>query len=467
MLDTFAHLTLGDLRRYIEESGTGVLQTPAGEPDWTALLGPATNDSRDVKPGGLFVALQGDNTDGHRFAGAAVSQGASALLLAHLPEQELPRLPSVIWLAPDPLQALQGFAGWWRSRFPDLRVIGITGSVGKTTTKDVIAAALATQMPVLASPRSFNNEIGLPLTLLSLSGEHRAAVLEMGIFDVGDIAFLAGIARQNVGVVLNVDAVHLERAGSIERIAAAKQEMIDTLPPGGISILNYDDPRVLPMAAMAPGPVLTFGLEQGADWQGVDIEATPDGLTLTLIHAGDRFPIRSALPGRHHAYALLAAAATLDAIGVLPQHIAEALAAVPAPAARQRFRRGVSDRLVIDDSYNASPLSMSAALELLAAQAAPRRVAILADMLELGPISEDKHRQVGEWAAAMADLVIAVGPQARFIADAAGRNATWFPDKAAFREHIDSLLRPGDAVLVKGSRGMEMEEVVAWLLPES
>jgi UDP-N-acetylmuramoyl-tripeptide--D-alanyl-D-alanine ligase len=460
-------LTLDDLRQYVAESGDGLVRVTVAEPDWAAPLGPAVNDSRDVAPGGLFVALRGEHTDGHRFAAAAAKRGAAALLLARLPDEEMSPQPPVIWLAPDPLRALQDLARWWRARFPRLHVIGITGSVGKTTAKDVIAGALATSMPVLASPRSFNNELGLPLTLLALRGDHRAAVLEMGIYDVGDIALLAGIARQNVGVVMNVDAVHLERAGTIERVAQAKQEIIDTLPSDGVSILNFDDDRVRAMARAAPRLVLTFGLQSGADWLGVDLEPLPDGLALTLVREGARFPIESPLPGRHHAHALLAAAATLEAVGVPRPNIAEALAAVPASAARQQFRQGASGRLVIDDTYNASPLSLHAALELLGAQRASRKVAILADMLELGPASEERHREVGERAGRLADLVIAVGPQARAIADAAGRNAAWFPDKTALREHIDGLLEPGDAVLVKGSRGMGMEEVVAWLLPAS
>ncbi len=456
-------LTLDAVRRYLAAGGEGQLDVTGGEPDWAAPLGPAVNDSRDVTPGALFVALPGERTDGHRFAGAAVAQGAAFLLLEHIPT-DLPESAAIVWQAPDPLRALQGFARWWRSQFPDLVAIGVTGSVGKTTAKDVIASSLATQVPVLASPRSFNNEIGLPLTLLSLAGEHRAAVLEMGIFDVGDIAFLAGIARQTIGVVLNVDAVHLERAGSIERIARAKQEIIETLPAAGIAVLNADDRRVIAMRAVAPGPVLTFGFDQGADWRGADVRLEIDGLELALCRAGCSYSLSSPLRGRHHAYALLAAAATLEAAGVPIPEIAPALAAVREPAARQKFLRGAADRLIIDDTYNASPLSMAAALDLLAARRAPRKVAILADMLELGPISDASHRAVGERAAASADLVIAVGPHARAIADAAGGTAVWFPDKPSLHGALAQLLSPGDAVLVKGSRGMAMEEVVGWLV---
>jgi UDP-N-acetylmuramoyl-tripeptide--D-alanyl-D-alanine ligase len=460
------HLALGDLRRFVQERGVGALHPLGGTPDWAAPLGPATNDSRTVAPGALFVALSGERTDGHRFAADAYARGAAALILIRLPDATLPERAdpaAVAWVVPDPLRALQELAAWWRAQFT-LPVVGITGSVGKTTAKEILAAALGTLMPVLASPRSFNNEIGLPLTLLSLSGLHRVAALEMGIYDVGDIDFLARIALPTVGVVLNVAPIHLERAGSVERIAQAKSEMISALSPDGIAILNQDDPRVLAMRTLAPGASLTFGLEPGADWRGVDLRPLPEGLALTLIRGGRHFPLQTALPGAHHAHALLAGAAVMEAVGVETESIAPALAAVPAHAARQRLRSGRAGWLIIDDTYNASPLSVLAALDLLAARAATRRVAVLADMLELGAVSDESHRLVGEQAAARADLVIAVGPLARRIADAAGAQAHWFPDKESLRTHLDSLLAPDDVVLVKGSRGMAMEEVVAWLV---
>ena len=454
-------LTLDALRRYVKKSGVGSLHTPEGQPDWNAPLGPAVNDSRAAGPGALFVALPGEHADGHRFIPDAISRGANAVISGSPPEPI--SSPAVTWVVPDPLIALQGFAAWWRGQFPDLLVVGITGSVGKTTAKEVIAAALGRRLPVLASPRSFNNEIGLPLTLLSLSGEHRAAILEMGIYDVGDIALLAGIALQNVGVVLNVEAVHLARAGTIERIAEAKAEMITTLPPDGIAILNHDDARALAMHAQAPGPVRTFGYAEGADWRAAEVEARADGLRLTLGHEGWHTPIRTALPGAHHVHALLAAAAVLETAGIPVGEIPSILETVPAQAARQKFLPGLEGRLIIDDSYNASPLSMRAALDLLAAQPGPRRVAILADMLEMGEIAVESHRAIGAYAEARADLVIAVGPLAREMAAAAG--AEWFEDKAALRPVLAALLRKGDTVLVKGSRGMALEEVVGWLLP--
>ena len=455
-------LLLSDLRCFVHERSAGALEVLGAEPNWQAPLGPAVNDSRDACSGSLFVALTGEHTDGHRFAAAAAERGALVLLVAHRPE-DAGRTPVVLWLAPDPLAALQGFAAWWQSQFPGLTAIGVTGSVGKTTAKAVIAAALGSEMPVLASRRSFNNEIGMPLTLLSLTAEHRAAVLEMGMYDIGDISFLARMARHTVAVVLNVDAVHLERAGTIERIARAKQEIVDTLPPDGVAVLNGDDPRVLAMRAAAPGTVITFGLQAGADWQATQVEASADGLMLTLSRAGRTGVLRSPLRGRHHVYALLAAAGVLEAAGIEFESILAALSAVPAPAARQRYLHGAGGCTIIDDTYNASPLSMVAALDLLAAHDAGRRVAILGDMLELGPISEEKHRLVGEHSAKTADLVIAVGAEARYLAESAGQVARSYPDKAAMQAEIESLLAPSDTVLVKGSRGMAMEEVVAWL----
>ncbi len=460
-----SRLTLGDLRLHAQQSGIGYLCDPVESVDWSAPLGPAVNDSRDAAPGALFVALPGENADGHRFIPDALARGARAVIAAR-PTEPRPT-GAVTWVVPDPLLALQSLASWWRGRFPTLPVTAITGSVGKTTAKDVIAAALGTHLPVLASPRSFNNEIGLPLTLLSLTANHRAAVLEMGIYDIGDIAFLAGIAKQTIGVVLNVEAVHLARAGTIERIAEAKAEMITTLPSGGISILNHDDPRTSAMRALAPGLVRTFGLIVSADWRGIDLEAHREGLRLTVVHEGRRTPIRTALPGAHHAYALLAAAAVMEVVGIAPAEIPGALEAVPVSAARQKIRQGLEGRLIIDDRYNASPPSMRAALDLTAAQPGPRRVAILADMLEMGDIAVKSHRAIGAYAAKRVDVVIGVGPLAKEMVGAAGGDAQWFPDKAALRLGLADLLREGDVVLVKGSRGMAMEEVVEWLAPTS
>ena len=460
------YLTLDDLQQYVHFSGTGRILLPAGPPEWEAPLRGGTNDSRAVEPGSLFVALQGEQTDGHRYVPDAIERGATVLLVQHLstmPDLETRQPAPLIWQAPDPLRALQLFAAWWRARFPALQVVGITGSVGKTTAKNLSAAALRTQMPVLASPRSFNNEIGIPLTLLSLAAIHHVAVLEMGIYDVGDIGFLARIARQQIAIVLNVEAVHVERAGSIERVAQAKQEIVETLSLGGISILNHDDPRVWAMRAAAPGPIRSFGLEPGVDWRGMDIEALPEGLRMTLVHEGQHYPLRSALPGRHHATALLAAATLLEVLGVPIPAIIPALEAIPAESARQQLRRGPANRLIIDDSYNASPVSVRAALDLLASQTGPRRVAILADMLELGPTSRQDHLAIGAYAGQKADLVLAVGPLAQDIAAAAGSSARWYPDKAAVYAEVAALLEPDDIVLVKGSRGMKMEDVVAWL----
>jgi UDP-N-acetylmuramoyl-tripeptide--D-alanyl-D-alanine ligase len=460
-----ARLTNGDLQRYVQFSGTGHLMVPAEAPDWQAPVVDATNDSRGVQPGSLFVALQGEQVDGHVYVQDAIERGAGVLIVQRPPPapERAPASAPLIWVVPEPLRALQLFAAWWRAQFPDLPIVGITGSVGKTTAKNVSAAAIGTIMPVLANPRSFNNEIGLPLTLLSLAATHRAAVLEMGIYDVGDIALLARIARHQIAVALNVEAVHVERAGSIERVAQAKQEIVETLPLGGISILNHDDPRVWAMRAATPGPIRSFGLEPGADWRGVDIEAREDGMRMTLVHEGHRYPLHSPLPGRHHAHALLAAAAMLEALGVPATAIVPALAAVPATSARQQMRRGPGNRLIIDDSYNASPISVRAALDVLASQAGARRVAILADMLELGPTSRQSHLEIGAYARQTADLILAVGPLAQDIAHAAGSGARWYPDKTALYAELAEVLRPDDVVLVKGSRGMKMEDVVAWL----
>ncbi len=483
--DGWDGLRLGDL---LESTGAALaLDGPAAaDADLAALrAAPVPNvviDSRVAAPGDLFVALPGAHTDGARFAGDAYARGALAALTTRAPDPspaqraarqallgEAGPRPFASLIVPDPLVALQQVAADWRGRHSGVRVVGVTGSVGKTTTREAVAGVLAAAMPTLVSPRSYNNEIGLPLTLLGLRARHRAAVLEMGMYARGEIAALAALARPALGVVTMVAPVHLERLGSMEAIAAAKAELVQALPTDGVAILNGDDARVRAMAALTGARALFYGLDEGNDWRAVAIDDRGlDGLRFTLTYKEWRARVETSVVGRHFVHALLAAAAAGAELGV-PRDIIIAALRDMKIGERQRFHDGRDGLLVIDDSWNASPPSMLAALDVLAA-VPRRRVAVLGGMRELGAESEAAHRQVGRRAGAVAHELVAVGPEAAALAEealAAGMRreavhlvATTAEAPAALR----ASLQPGDAVLVKGSRALCLEDTVRWLL---
>lgn len=427
------------------------------------------HDSREVQPGDLFVALRGQR-DGHTFIPDAFQRGARGVLAERLVPLD-PWLPAAArpgfayLLVPATLPALQTLAAYWRRRFA-LPVVAITGSVGKTSTKEVLAAVLETVGPTLRSQRSFNNEIGVPLTLLGLRPEHRFAVLEMGTYGPGEIAALCRIAQPTIGVVTNVGPVHLERMGSLETIARAKAEIVADLPADGYAVLNGDDPRVRAMAGQTRARVVLYGLAAGNALRAEAIESRGlHGLRFELIAGPERRTITTPLIGRHLVYAALAAAAVGLCLGLSLDQIADGLARArvglrlqPVPA-----RNGA---LLLDDTYNASPASCRAALDLLA-ELPGRKVAILGDMYELGAYEEEGHREVGRYAAGRVDHLIVVGPRARWIgeeAEQAGLSSVeYYPDRQAVR----FTPQPGDVILVKGSRGMRMEELVAALRAEA
>jgi len=483
--NTWGGLRLGDV---LELTGAALVLDPPGA-DLDALrrapVAGVAIDSRAVAPGELFVALLGARTDGARFAGDAYARGALAALTTRAPDLTLEQraarkalgdagqdAPFAALVVPDVLAALQQAAAGWRARHTAVRVVGVTGSVGKTTTREAIAAVLGAAMPVLVSPRSYNNEIGLPLTLLGLRGGpdgHSAAVLEMGMYVPGEIAALAALARPEVGVVTMVAPVHLERTGSIEAIAAAKAELVRALPSYGVAVLNGDDARVRAMAGLTAARPVFYGLGEGNEWRAVDVEDRGlDGLRFTLAHEGWSARVETAVVGRHFIYALLAAAATGAALGVPHDLIVESLHNVRIDE-RQRFLRGRDDLLVIDDAWNASLPSMLAALDVLAA-VPRRRVAVLGGMRELGAESEAAHRQVGQRVGAVARSLVAVGVEGALIAEEAVRAGLPREDirlVASTAEAPDALraaLRPGDVVLVKGSRALHLEDTVQWLV---
>jgi UDP-N-acetylmuramoyl-tripeptide--D-alanyl-D-alanine ligase len=425
-------------------------------------------DSRAVEHGNLFVALPGERTDGHRFLADAAAAGAAALVVTKAPDGgELDRLGDLsVVLVRDGLAALHAIAAAWRSRFDPL-VVGVTGSIAKTSTKEAAATVLARRFATLRSEGNQNNEIGLPLTLLRLDSHHEAAVLEMGMYVGGEIAELAAIARPRIGIVTAVLPVHLSRIGSIEAIEKAKGELVEALPQGGTAILNADDPRVARMASRTAARTITYGLGPDADVTADRIaSAGIDGMRFVLRLPGDvRRDVRTPALGRHGVHNALAAAAAGWAAGLTADEICAGLGDGWSAPHRDRLVRlgGVT---ILDDSYNASPVSVGAALGLLTSLPSRRRVAVLGEMLELGDEHDAAHREVGAAAARAVSLLIVVGDRAGALADAAedgglDRDSILrVADSDAALEAIRPRLRQGDAVLVKASRGIGLDRLV-------
>ncbi|WP_423224084.1 UDP-N-acetylmuramoyl-tripeptide--D-alanyl-D-alanine ligase [Candidatus Amarolinea aalborgensis] len=454
-------------------------------------------DSRQVEPGAVFVALPGERTDGHSFVTDALRRGAVAAIVEQdvVPDAECwlvdtraftlqhsaspPNWPPtgkpLILRVENSLRALQAWAAAWRAdcgAVSGLRVVGITGSVGKTSTKESVASVLAQRFSTLKSMGNQNNEIGVPLTLLRLTTSVQRAVLEMGMYYPGDIALLARLARPNIGVITNVGPVHLERAGSIERIAQAKAELVEALPAAGVAILNRDDPLVMEMAARSAARVFTYGLDSRADlWADEVVSEGQDGIRFVLHYAGEHLHIKAPMLGRHSVHTALRAAAVGLIEGLNWQEIVEGLQDVQGQL-RLVVAPGLRGITIIDDTYSASPAATLAALNLLAdlpVASDARRIAVLGDMLELGDHTELGHRKVGQRAADVVAKLVTVGPLARLIADEA-LNAGMTPgsvaqvdDNAGAVTVLRGMVQRGDLVLVKGSRALHLEEIVASL----
>jgi UDP-N-acetylmuramoyl-tripeptide--D-alanyl-D-alanine ligase len=463
-----------------------ILEALTGKPAPNApqVITDAVVDSRLAIPGCLFVAIKGEKADGHDFVGDAFERGASVALVERPVEGEWTfldlRRPEKVALPAelktplclqvrDSVAALQQVAAHWR-RQQEVRVIGITGSVGKSTTKELIADVLRQRYRTVKNPGNLNNEIGLPLSLLKLTGGHERAVLEMGFYVPGEIALLCEIAQPQVGVVTNISHVHMERAGSLEAIVKGKGELLEALPPApeGVAILNHDEPLVRGMAGRTKARVFYYGLSPQADLWADEIEGLGlEGVRFVLHFGEEALHVRVPLLGRHSVHTALRAAAVGLVEGLTWQEIIRGL-----QSSHTQLRlvavQGPGGALILDDTYNAAPPSTLAALNLLD-DLEGRRIAVLGDMLELGAFEERGHRMVGVRAADVVDELICVGPRARWIADEALR-AGLDPDKVTCVEDsqqaIDLLmgrLGQGDVVLVKGSRGMRMDRIVAAL----
>lgn len=418
----------------------------------------AVVDSRKAGRGDVFVALKGENVDGHDYVAHAASRGAAGAIVERQVDADIAQ-----YVVPNALTALQDLARLRRASRPKLKVVGITGSVGKTTTKELVAAVLGTRYPLLKNEGNLNSEIGLPLVLLELTTRQRRAVLEMGMWAPGEIAFLCDIAAPEVGIVTNVGPSHMERLGSLDAIADAKAELVEALPEDGVAILNADDPLVAAMADRTQANVLTFGVGQTADVRAEEIESHGlAGVNFVLVHGVERAAVYSHLPGRAMVHNALAAAAAGIVDGLSVAEVAEALSEAQVPT-RLVACRGVNGSTLIDDTYNASPASMRAALDLLG-EVPGRKIAVLGDMRELGAAETEGHRSVGRRAAEVADIIYAVGDLGRWIGDAAiqaghGDVHIMF-DKSEVAEALLPRLQPGDVVLLKASRALELETLL-------
>lgn len=421
-------------------------------------------DSRKATAGDVFWSLPGEHTDGHLFAGDALVRGAR-LVVCRRDQADAVNGPRLV--VTDPLTALQQFSAWHRLRQPGL-VIGVTGSVGKTTTRGLIHAVLSAQFDGVQSPASFNNHLGVPLSLLEMEQRHEFAVLEMGASHEGEIRDLAEIGRPEVGVITAIGRAHLEGFGSVEGIIRAKGELLESLPPSGFAVLPGDDPVTRAMATRARCRTLFVG--ESSDNTLCATDVVVDRGELSFIADGQRFTV--SVMGRHHLSNALIAMAIAREFGMTSTDIQTGFSRYSPSPGRSQLQT-VGPWHVIDDTYNASPTAMAAALRLLVDLPLPegsRRFAVLGDMLELGDATESEHFALGQLAGALRlDGVLACGGAAKHVAGGAlhaglpaGRLVAT-PQLEVLLAVLDCWLEPGDVVLVKGSRGMKMERVLDWL----
>ncbi len=416
-------------------------------------------DSRTLSPGDLFFALRGPNHDGHRYAGDVIGRGAAAAVVDHVPQGADPSWP--LLLVNDTERALEKLGRWARTKLR-ADIIGLTGSAGKTTSKETIAALLSAKLRTGKNGGNLNNHLGVPLSLLRLEEDLEVAVLEMGMNHAGEIAHLANVAKPRVGVVTNVGYAHIENFDSIEGIASAKRELIDALPDNGVAVLNADDVRVSRFREMFAGEVVTFGLSEGADVRATDVTYTETGARFVV----DGVQLESGLPGRHGVLNVLCGIAVAGLYGIAATDLRDAIRALePGP---MRGRRFVRDGIVhIDDCYNSNPDAARAMVDLLADTPARRRIAVLGEMLELGGWSEELHRELGAYAArAGIDVLVGIRGAAKHAVDGAveadisGGAAYFFATPGEAGDWLKGQAHPGDAILWKGSRGTRVEQAL-------
>lgn len=419
-------------------------------------------DSRAVRPGALFVALRGERTDGHRYITSALESGAVACLTMEEPEELLPGKAYV--LVEDTMAAIGRAAHAYLRRFP-IPIIGITGSVGKTTTKDMVASVLSQHYRVLKTEGNFNNELGLPLTLFRLTAQDQICVLEMGMNHFGEIDYLTQIARPDVAVITNIGDAHIENLGSRGGILRAKSEIFRYMEPGSLAVLNGDDPLLRTLEGAIGPDVVFFGEDHEPPYAATSVhQLGAKGLACTICTPKDTFDVTVPALGAHMIYPVLTACAIGERFGLTTEELIAGIRAfVPTKMRMNIIHQGMLT--ILDDSYNANPQSMRAALEVLAHSGGTRRVAILGDMFELGALGPELHRSVGEFAGQVGgiDALLAIGDLAWNIYDAASQSDVpdvfYAKDKEEALPLLPSLVQPGGVVLVKASRGMAFEEL--------
>jgi len=455
------YLTVGEL---VDATGGRLLRGKVGERVRTF-----STDSRRVSPGDLFVALKGPHFDGHQFVGEALRKGALGAIVSS-PTCLCADGGRVFLQVDDTLYALGEIARCWRQMHP-ARVVAITGSTGKTTTKEWAAAVLRRRYQVLASSGSYNNLIGLPLSLLHLRPWHQVAVLELGMSARGEIRRLSQICQPDLGLITNIGPAHLEYLRSLDEVAAAKAEMVEFLAGDGILILNGDDPRLRDMAGKAGVRCFTFGMSSDCDLRACGVQMGHEGLRFQLLWQGERVSVRVLAWGRHHVHNALGAAAVGILRGMTLLEVGEGLSSVRPPAMRLERLVLANGVVVFNDAYNANPVSMRAAIEaFLELKGSSRGILVLGDMLELGIGEEAMHREIGAYLASSQEVgaLITVGERCLALAQEARSKGLLapivnceHPEEAA--SVLRSMLQAGDWVLVKGSRAMKMEKVLEGL----
>jgi UDP-N-acetylmuramoyl-tripeptide--D-alanyl-D-alanine ligase len=429
----------------------------ADQPDQEKITSGWSIDSRSVNPGDCFFALRGPTNDGHDYVASVLEKGAAVAVVGSRVDVAILQL-----VVPDSLAALQKLALTARKRWGGT-VVGITGSAGKTTTKDAIASLLNVEFRTGRTVGNYNNHFGVPLSILRLADDSRAAVIEMGMNHAGEIRALCDIAKPQIGVVTNVGWAHAEYfADGIEGVARAKRELIEELPPDGIAVLNADDERVRAFRKVHNGRSVLFGCEQGAEVRAEDLQLCAGGSRFRCLGVDFESP----LAGRHGVSNVLAAIAVAYAMGIAPERLTDAVRklAVGKMRGERSERRGVT---IIDDSYNANPEAMRSMLELLRGTPARRRIAVLGEMLELGREARTLHRGVGQFAAEQGiDAVFGIRGAARSMVEGAmeaglsDSAAIFFDSATEAGDFLRDYVRPGDAVLFKGSRGVQVEKAL-------
>ncbi len=437
-----------------------------GCPDPDRVITGVSTDSRTVRPGDLFIPLSGARFDGHAFITDALERGAAGCLTVRSRERYDEDKSYV--LVKNAQTALRDLAAWYRRQF-DIPCVAVTGSVGKTTCKDMVAATLNTRYRVLKTEGNFNNEIGLPLTLLRLDDSHEIIVLEMGMSDFGEIAYLAAIAEPDVAIVTNIGDAHIESLGSRENILKAKSEIFNYVRPDGLVLLNGDDPLLRPLKDTLPFTVLTCGTDPESDYYATDLESDGVQTIRCTVHMPDSLlNVQVGALGSHMVYPILFAAAVGRKFGLSRSELAKGIADFSPTKMRMNILHRQQKITILDDGYNANPQSMRAALEVLSGARGKKKIAVLGDMLELGALAPALHEGVGQYVAkAGIDILVTVGREARHIAAGARGGSLEIHvcdslDEA--KQLLKPMVEPETTILVKASRGMTFEDITSFLL---